>query len=413
MERPARPNEVTTREVRDLAAAWSRNLDSLAQEMYAFLTARIPEASADEEIAGLTLASCASNVEAVLSMIRHGIPASATQAPVAALEHARKMAARGGGIDETLRFYRLGHAFFWERWSAALVEAVPERDRLVVAMQETAAFVFDYIDSISTRVGAEHVAEGERRQRRAAIVRADVVRAVLAGEEVDRDAAERALGHQLTGGQLALVCWTAGDPTALERAALAIAQAADAGRPLLHAEGPGALGVWLRPAGTGPETEVLLAALHGTASEVHVAVGTVGEGVAGFRASRLEADRARRVAGLLGDRAPSVTVYAEVALVELLSADLDAARSFVAAELGGLAAPGDAPARARAALLEVVAPHGGLAVAARALDLHRNTVLQRVRRGEALRGRPATERSAELHAALLLVRVLGAAVLPA
>ncbi|MBA2348660.1 MAG: hypothetical protein H0V81_10235, partial [Solirubrobacterales bacterium] len=206
--RPGPPSEVTISEVRELAAVWARDLDTLAQEMYAFLTARIPEASADPEIAGLTLASCASNVEAVLSMIRHGIPASATEAPVAALEHARRMAARGGGIDATLRFYRLGHAFFWERWSAALVEAVPEPDRLVVAMRETAAFVFDYIDSISTRVGAEHVAEGERRQRRAAIVRADVVRAVLAGEEVDREAAERALGHPLTGGQLALVCWT-------------------------------------------------------------------------------------------------------------------------------------------------------------------------------------------------------------
>ncbi len=404
--------EVTIREVQHLAAAWARDLDSLAQEMYAFLTARIPEASADPEIAGLTLASCASNVEAVLSMIRHGIPASATEAPVTALEHARKMAARGGGIDATLRFYRLGHAFFWERWSAALVEAVPEPERLVVAMRETAAFVFDYIDTVSTRVGAEHVAEGERRQRRAAIVRADSVRAVLAGEAVDRDAAELALGHALRGGQLAFLCWSAGEPAALERAALAVAQAVGVGRPLLHAEGPDALGVWVHPApGAAPSPAELLATLAGAAPEVHVALGSPAEGIAGFRASRLEAERARRVAELAGQRAPSLTRYADVALVELITQDVDAARAFVAAELGGLAAVDEGAARARAALLEVVAPHGGLAAAARTLGLHRNTVLQRVRRAEELRGRPATERAAELHAALLLVQTLGAAVL--
>ncbi|MCW3039919.1 MAG: hypothetical protein JWM31_1824, partial [Solirubrobacterales bacterium] len=222
---PSPPAEVTISEARELAGLWARDLDAVAQEMYAYLTARLPEVAGDPDIAGLTLASCASNTEAVLSMIRHGIPASATEAPVAALEHARRMAARGGGVDATLRFYRLGHAFFWEKWSAALVEAVPDRERLVVALRETAAFVFDYVDSISSRVGAEHVAERERRQRRAAIVRADVVRAVLAGEDVDRTAAERALGHALGGPQLAFLCWTDGDPALLERAAVAVAHA--------------------------------------------------------------------------------------------------------------------------------------------------------------------------------------------
>lgn len=407
------PAEVTVPEVRELAAAWARDLETVAEEMYAYLAARIPEAGADEEIAGLTLASCASNIEAVLSMIRHGIPASATEAPVAALEHARRMAARSGGIDATLRFYRLGHAFFWERWSAALVDAVPDRDRLVVAMRETAAFVFDYIDSISARVASEHLAERERRQRRAAIVRADVVRSILAGETVDRAGAERALGHQLSGPQLAFVCWTEGDPAALERAALALAAACGCGRPLLLADGPQALGGWLALAsGAGERASADLAgAAAAAAPEVHVALGGAIAGVAGFRTSREQAERARRVTTLTGARPPSLTPFADVALVDLLSRDLEAARAFAQAELGGLAGGGVAGARARDALLAVGAPGGGLAAAARALGVHRNTVLQRVRRAEELRGRPVTERPAELHAALLLAQVLGAAVL--
>ncbi|MEV4418949.1 hypothetical protein AB0L40_03110, partial [Patulibacter sp. NPDC049589] len=239
----------TIPEVRALATAWSAQLDVVSQEMFDDLAAQIPEIAEDPDIAGVTHASCASNAEAIISMIRHGIPVEATEAPVAALEHARRMAARGGGVDATLRFYRLGHAYFWGRWSTALAEAIPDRDRLVVALRQTADFSFRYIDMVSARVGAEHVAERERRQRRAAIVRADVARALLAGEPVDRGAAERALGHVLTGPQLAFVCWSAGDPGELERAALAVAGAVGTSRPLLLADGPHVLGGWVVPAG--------------------------------------------------------------------------------------------------------------------------------------------------------------------
>jgi DNA-binding PucR family transcriptional regulator len=59
----------------------------------------------------------------------------------------------------------------------------------------------------------------------------------------------------------------------------------------------------------------------------------------------------------------------------------------------------------------VLDAQGGLAAAAEELGVHRNTVLQRVRRAEERRGRAANERVAELHAALRLVHVLGPVVL--
>jgi DNA-binding PucR family transcriptional regulator len=83
----------------------------------------------------------------------------------------------------------------------------------------------------------------------------------------------------------------------------------------------------------------------------------------------------------------------------------------VRAELGPLATGEPASSRLRAALLAVIAPHGGVAAAARELGVHRNTVLQRVRRAEELRGRPVTERAGELYAALLLAEALPEAVL--
>jgi len=428
--------EVTLPEVRELATEWARQLDTLAAEMYAFLAARIPEARADDEIAGLTLASCSSNVEAVLSMIRHGIPASATEAPVAALEHARQMAARGASIDATLRFYRLGHAFFWERLSAGLVEAVADRDRLMTALSEVSAFIFAYIDAVSARVSAELIAERERRQRRAAALRADVVRAVLAGEPADAATAERTLGHPLSAPQLAFVCWTAGEHTMLERAAAAVAQELGARRPLLLPEGADAVACWViprdagsadsgGPAGGGRGGLVrgeLGGAVQGhsgglarraatVAPDVHVAFGALGHGLDGFRASRQQADRARRVVELAGRQPPTLTWYPDVAVVDLLSRDLPAARAFVEAQLGPLAARDDSAARLRAALLAVIAPSGGLAAAARELGVHRNTVLQRLHRAEELLGRPVAEGAADLYAALLLAETVPEAVL--
>jgi DNA-binding PucR family transcriptional regulator len=402
--------EVTVAEARELAATWVRDLERIAGDMYAHLAERIPEASADRQIAALTLASCSSNVEALLSMIRHGIPASATEAPVAALEHARQMAVRGSGVDATLRFYRLGHAWLWERWSDALGEVVSDREALVVALHESSAFVFHYIDTVSARVSAEHVAERERLQRRAAAVRADVVRALLAGEALDHAEAERALGHPLDASHLAFVCWTEGDPQGLELAAAAVARAVGATRPLLLPEGPQALAGWA-VAHAEPDPAALGRAVAAAAPEVLVAVGPVARGVAGFRASRDGAQRARRVAELTGRQAPWVTRHADVALVDLLSRDLPAARALVASELGALAARDPASQRLRATLLAVVAPQGGIASAAQALGVHRNTVLQRMRRAEELRGASALVRPAELHAALVLAEALPDAVL--
>ena len=80
--------------------------------MFDYLAAQIAELKEDETTRALTLASCASNLESLLSMIRHGIAADRAEAPVASLAHARHMAARGASIDATLRFYRLGHAWF-------------------------------------------------------------------------------------------------------------------------------------------------------------------------------------------------------------------------------------------------------------------------------------------------------------
>ncbi|MEV6341108.1 helix-turn-helix domain-containing protein [Nocardia vinacea] len=397
---------------RGIAAYFLANVSSLADDMLWYIVERVPEVGGDAELRGLTLGSCSSNLEAVLSMVRHGIDIAAVEAPVTALEHTRAMASRGHSVDVMLRFYRLGHEFFTEKLSEALTDSIDDPAVALRTFVDLERFGFRYIDRISSLVAAEYVAELDRRQNQARAERADIVRVLLAGERVDIARAERVLGHRLTGRQIGFVCWVDDRGVDLEGFARQFGRFLGAGHSLVVADGPLAVWGWasitgaVRTSLTGMATEFA-----GESKNVHIAVGSPHPGAAGFRTSHLEALRTRRVIELSGRVAPSITQFSDVALVDAISRDLDAARAFVAAQLGALARDDAKERGERAALLAVLDAQGSLATAARTLGIHRNTVLQRVRRAEERRGRPATVKIAELHAALLVCDVLGASVL--
>lgn len=398
-------------ELRRTAAELLVDVASHADDMLDYILECIPEAGADDELRGLTLGSCSSNLEAALSMVRHGIDVSAATAPVTALEHARAMAARGYSVDVMLRFYRIGHAYFTERILAGIPSLVPDPALALAVVGDLQRFAFAYADRISSEVAAEYVAELDRLQNRARAARTDAVRALIAGDRIDPRRAERTLSHRLTGWQTAFICWTDRDDADLARVGTTVAARLGSRQPLLVPDGARALWGWVsstRAPDLAPED---LATLADQLPEVvQVSIGTPAEGPAGFRDSHAQARRGRRIVELSG-RAAAVTSYAEIALADTMSGDLDLARAFVASELGDLALEGRRVAEERRALLAVLDAQGGLAAAAEELGVHRNTVLQRLRRAEERRGRPATERVAELHAALRLVQVLGPVVL--
>ena len=346
-------------------------------------------------------------------MFRHGIDVAAAEAPVTALEHARAMASRGHSVDVMLRFYRLGHEYFTEKLSDSLTDWIDDPTVALRTFIDLERFGFRYIDRISSLVAAEYVAELDRRQNQARAERDDVVRALLAGERVDNARAERVLSHRLTGRQIGFVCWVDDRGVDLEGFARQVGRYLGAGHSLVVADGPLAVWGWasitgdVRTSLTGMATE-----FPGERENVHIAVGSPHPGAAGFRTSHLEALRTRRVIELSGRAAPSITEFSDVALVDAISRDLDAARAFVAAQLGDLARDDAKERGERATLLAVLDAQGSLTTAARTLGIHKNTVLQRVRRAEERRGRPATIEVAELHAALLVCDVLGASVLP-
>ncbi|MGC7097377.1 PucR family transcriptional regulator [Amycolatopsis lurida] len=403
---PGGPPESLVIELRRIAAELLGNVSSYADDMLDYILERIPEAGADDDLRGLTLGSCSSNLEAALSMVRHGIEVSAATAPVTALEHARAMAARGYSVDVMLRFYRMGHAYFSERILAGITDFVPDPALALPVVDHLQRYAFAYVDRISSEVAAEYVAELDRMQNRVRAARTDAVRGLIAGDRIDLGRAERTLSHRLTGWQTAFVCWTDRDDD-LARVGTAVGAHFGSRHPLLVPDGAQALWGWVS---TTRAPEVAPADLAPLADRipktVRVSIGTPAQGPGGFRDSHTQAQRGRRIIELSG-RAGPVTSYAEMALVDTMSGDLDLARTFVATELGALAVKGRQEEEERRTLLAVLDAQGGLAAAAEELGVHRNTVLQRVRRAEERRGRPATERVAELHAALRLVQVLG------
>lgn len=401
---------------RDLVSAGvvaARLLDDIrpfADEMLAYLAERMPEAVVDDEMRGLTLGSCSSNIESVLSMVRHGIDVSAAEAPVTALEHARAMAARGYDVAVMLRFYRLGYEFFLGKLGDAIPAWIDDPSVALSTFMALQRYGIRYIDRISSAVAVEYLAELRRRQNQARAERGEVVRALLAGEAVGRATAERILGHRLTGTQVAFICWSHDRDVDLDKVARRVATSLGSPHPLILIDGPEAVQGWVSISGQD-------AADHGTimpsqaGSIAQVAVGSPHPGPAGFRRSHHEAQRARRVAEMSGRASTSIIRFADVALVDAITHDLEAARSFVADELGDLASDKPRKAEERAALLAVLDAQGSLASAATNLGIHRNTVLQRVRRAEQSRGRRASDRIAELHAALRVCETIGPAVL--
>lgn len=398
-------------ELRRTAAEMWGNVSSYADDMLDYIVERIPEASADDDLRSLTLGSCSSNLEAALSMVRHGIDVSAATAPVTALEHARAMAARGYSVDVMLRFYRIGHAYFSERILAGITDFVPDRALALAVVANLQRYAFAYVDRISSEVAAEYVAELDRMQNRVRAARTDAVRGLIAGDRIDIGRAERTLSHRLTGWQTAFICWTGRDDADLARVGAAVGTHLGSPHPLLVPDGVQALWGWVSTTRAPGVAQEDLAPLADQIPEmVRISIGTPSRGPGGFRESHAQARRGWRIIELSGRGAP-VTPYAELALVDTMSGDLDLARGFVAAELGVLAVKGRREEAERRALLAVLDAQGGLAAAAEELGVHRNTVLQRMRRAEERRGRPATDRVAELHAALRLVHVLGPVVL--
>lgn len=135
-----------------------------------------------------------------------------------------------------------------------------------------------------------------------------------------------------------------------------------------------------------------------------VGIGEPHQGAEGFRRTFLEASDSLRMAASLG--ANGGVTYGDVALAIVLCRDEERARWFVEHELRGLATDTPEMAGMRNTLRTFFDTRMRIAPAAERLFLHRNTLINRLERIQAILGHGVSERSAETQAALVLAELL-------
>ena len=397
--------------VQELAAELLTETPELARGMADHLYATIPELAAteDDELMADLVASGEANLRQVLWVLKRGAGVDEVRLPPEAAAFMRANVRRGIPLPAELRAYRLGHAWLWDRWTRALQERIADPEELIAAQETSSACIFAYIDRVSDELVEEYGTERDRMMRGAAQLRAETVRAILAGEPLDEETLPGRLGYDVRRTHVAMrVSSGTSEIRGLERAALEAAAALAPGEPLVVPSGAASLDVW---AGSYEPLDTRALERYEPPEGVRVAFGRPGRGLDGFRRSHREAVQAARVASLAGSGDGAVVDYAQVELVSLLACDLPRAREFVASRLGQLAAPGEPTQRLRETLRVFLAMGGRSARAAKELYVHQNTVAYRIKRAEELLGRRVTEDPVELICALALADTLGPAVL--
>jgi DNA-binding PucR family transcriptional regulator len=397
--------------VRETAEELLPTIPELGRGMAKHLSSAIPEIGEieDDELRAELRASSEANIDQVLRMLAHGARVDDIAVPHEALNFIRGNVRRGLPLAVLLRSYRLGHAWLWQQWWEALQERVDDSGELAAGQDESSAFMFAYVDRMSTVLVEEFGTERERMHRTAEQLRWDTLQPILAGDPVDTDAASRHLGYELRRHHVAMrVSSGASEVEGLERAVGEAAAALAAREPLVVASGAARFDVWC---GSFDPPAIEALEHYEPPPRVLVAFGKPGAGVAGFRRSHEEAKEAARIGALVGDARPSVMSYARVELVSLLASDLPRARAFVASQLGPLAITGGTAERLRETVLAFLVSGGSPTRVAEELFVHKNTVAERIKRAEEMLGRGVNESPVELEAALTLAAGLGHAVL--
>jgi hypothetical protein len=405
----------------EVASLMSSQLPELTRMLHAELADSIGELQGDPIILDLLAASIHSNLETLAHVVRTDTLIDEVSAPAMGQQHARRLAQRGVPPTALVRAYRLGQRFVLDWAFNEIAHREPDPRVAFVAGQSFMRITFQFVDVISEGVIHEYATERERWVADSDTVRASTVRDLVAGESGDVSAAEGALGYRLRQNHLGVVVW-AGDQASsaldlrkVEQLVTRLgASMASSGAPLVvpnRATG----WCWIP---LGPRTELADAAkaldvLERADGGLQAAVGTPAAGVAGFRTTHREADRARQVAMLSHERGPPLTSFADpgVRAASMLMRDLDATRRLVQTSLGMLAVDTEKGARLRDTLLAFLEENGSYTATAKRLHMHKSTVRYRVERAVAERGKSIHQERLDLELALVACRWLGPAVL--
>ncbi|SHH73104.1 PucR C-terminal helix-turn-helix domain-containing protein [Streptomyces sp. 3214.6] len=208
--------------------------------------------------------------------------------------------------------------------------------------------------------------------------RLELVNLILGGAPVPVTGADQSLGYSLSARHLGVILWAPpqfADRAALVQVASELSRIAESRSRLLVHASASSLWLWLTP-GIPVSAEALETAL-APHRDVRLAIGSLDEGVDGFRRTHDRAVETQRL--VQSNNAHRVAFYDDVAAVILLARDEARLREFIYATLGPLAS---GPQDLRDTLRMFIHQRYNASRTAELLFTHRNTILQRIRRAE-------------------------------
>ncbi|WP_082951389.1 CdaR family transcriptional regulator [Mycobacterium sp. 852002-51057_SCH5723018] len=310
---------------------------------------------------------------------------------------------RRGLEDNATAAYRAGQAQALRHMVNMAFTVTGDPDELRDLLDTIAWSISDFVETTTSRV------MDMMRSERAEVLRGsqpelrETVALVLEGAPISRQRAEARLGYRLDQAHTALIGWTP-EPDADLRGVDDVVETLGRSRRYRSLTVmPGAAMKWVWLPGTEDIDRKHLRSAVDPAGSVRVAVGGLAAGVEGFRRSHRDAVAAQRMVARL-DSPQRVVFFDEVQLVELMTSDPESAQLFVRQTLGGL---GQAPREVRETLLAFIEENGSVSRVAARQYAHRNTIMRRVARAEALLPRPLARNPVQVAAALQVLRWTG------
>ncbi|MFI6430114.1 PucR family transcriptional regulator [Rhodococcus oryzae] len=401
-----------------LASAMEAQSEELAARVIDRLTSEIEEAR-DPLIASMQAATAVESLASVRQILQHRIEAGRTDAPATAIEYARRLAQRGVSPAAMERANRLSTDTVM-RWCLEQMELLS--DDVAVVSQAAVLIMTDtagYGDRVAHQLAAVYEAERELWLHRSSVSRDASIGQLLTGRATDLPATELTLGYRLVQRHLGLVAWTEraesrGDESSfLERSVGALAERLDCTGPaLVLSRADDEVWAWL-PVGPSVDLSGIGPIVAGWEYPVTLAVGVPAEGVAGFRRTHEQAMSAQLVAQNSARRGPLVVSSADVGAIALMCADMPATVKWVRDILGPLAVDDAASYRLRETIRVFLANGASYTATAEQLNMHKNSVVYRLRKAEDQLGHKLRDGHLDLEIALALCHWLGAAVLEA
>ncbi len=427
IDRPAiGPNSAV---VRDWLAEYvyetmrTQALEQVVSRLDSAIIAHIPEL-AEPDIRRDLAASTRAHARVVLANLTSDTIEFAL--PEEAHAFARTLARRGYDLRLLLRTYRVGQEAVLDYMTEAIEvrQPPPELERAVLLrlFERSTRWVSISVETLTDT----YMEERERVMRAALNRRTEIVRALLAGDELDIDQASVRLGYRITKQHLAFVLWTdeiTGEPDGessglLDRVATRLGTALGSSQVLTVASGASGMWAWAGLDDDAHAAELAVPqaieriALGQVEPPVRVAFGVPAPAAAGFRQSHHEAVAARHVAERGSTDRARVTAYREVEIAYLAGADDMAMRALIGRELRALAGRDANSTRLRETLHAYLKSYRSPEATAKLLGVHKNTVRYRIQRIEELLGHPIQVRSLPLEIALACVAAYGADALP-